>query len=96
MIVKGAKRLIITLAVIAILLVLWAMQLPQYGDSAIGTVMVLMASFAAYILMLALAVPMTIRSLRRRETLGEAAWLCASIVSPIVGWAIAALWSSVI
>ena len=43
MIVKGAKRLIITLAVIAILLVLWAMQLPQYGDSAIGTVMVLMA-----------------------------------------------------
>ena len=96
MIVKGAKRLIITLAVIAILLVLWAMQLPQYGDSAIGTVMVLMASFAAYILMLALAVPMSIRSLRRRDTLAEAAWLCASIVGPIVGWAIAALWSSVI
>lgn len=96
MIAKGAKALIITLAVIAVLLLLWAMQLPQYGDSAIGTIMVLMASVAAYVLMLALAVPMTIRSLRRRETLAEAAWLCASIAAPIVCWAIAALGSSVI
>ena len=95
MIVKGTKGLIVTLAVIAILLLLWAMQLPQYGDGAIGTIMVLMASFAAYILMLALAVPMTIRSLRRRETLAEAGWLCGAITAPIACWGIAIWWSSV-
>ena len=93
-VIRGTKALIITHCVIAELLLLYASQLPQYGDGAIGTIIVLAVSLAAYVLMLALAVPMAIRALRRGETIAQSAWLCAAIAVPLASWLIMIWWVS--
>jgi hypothetical protein len=89
--VAGIKGLIVALSVLAVLLLLYAAQLPQYGDGAIGTVMVLAASIAAYVACLIFALPMAIRAFRRGETISEAAWLCGSIATPMIAW-LAIIW----
>ena len=94
MIFKGTKALIVALAAIAILLLANSTQLPQYGDGATGTIIVLTLSLTAYLFMLLLAVPMAIRSFRRGETIREAAWLCASIGLPMACWLALIGWAS--
>ena len=92
--IEGIKGLVMTLAVIAVALLIYAAQLPQYGDGAIGTFMVFAASFAAYLLLLIISTPMAIRSFRRGETLAQAGWLCGAIAAPLVTWLAVILWVS--
>jgi len=93
-VIEGIKGLVITLAAIAILLLIYGAQLPQYGDGAIGTFMVFVASFAAYVLLLIIAAPMAVRSYRRGETLAQAGWLCGAIAAPIATWLAVIFWGS--
>ena len=94
--IKGLKALVYALACTAILLLLYASQLPQYGDGAIGTMIIMMVSFAAYVVMLVLALPLAVRAFRRRETLAQSAWLCGSIVAPLVAWLLLIWWTGAI
>ena len=92
--IKGLKAVVLALACTAILLLLYASQLPQYGDGAIGTMIVLIVSFAAYVVMLLLALPLAVRAFRRRETLAQSAWLCGSIAAPLLAWLLMIWWTS--
>lgn len=90
---KGLKATVIALATVSVLLLLYGAKLPQYGDGAIGTIMVYAASLAAYVAALILAAPLAIRALRRRETIAQSAWLCVAIAGPTVAWLIM-IWGS--
>jgi len=92
--IEAIKGLVIALAAIAIGLLLYAAQLPQYGDGAIGTFMVFAASFAAYVLLLILALPMAIRSFRRGETIAQVGWLCGAVAAPLATWLAVIVWVS--
>jgi hypothetical protein len=54
---KIADNIIMALAAICIVLLLYTTQLPQYGDSAIGTAIVLMVAMTTYVVMLCASVP---------------------------------------
>jgi hypothetical protein len=94
---EGVKGGAIALACVSIALLLYSAQLPQHGDGAIGTAMVLAIALAAYVLTLILSVPLIIRSFARGETIAEAGWLCGVIAAPmlagllIIGWSAASL-----
>ena len=91
---EGLKGVAMTLACVSILLMVYATQLPQYGDGAIGTVMVFTAALVAYAVTLLVAVPLVIHSVAHRETLTEARYPCFAIVAPVIVGALVVVWSA--
>lgn len=80
------KGPVIALACIAVAFLLYGSRLPQYGDGAIGTLWVYMASFAAYVVLLLLALPSAVLVVRRGDTIAKSAWLWAAIACPPAVW----------
>ena len=91
---EGLKGVALGLACVSILLMLYTTQLPQYGDGAIGTVMVFAAALVAYTVTLLVAVPLVIRSVAHRETLTEARYPCFAIAAPVIVGALVVIWSA--
>ena len=90
---EGLKGAVIALCCVAIGLLFYAASLPQYGDGAIGTVMVFAASFVAYMFLLVLALPLVIRAFRRGESIAHSSPLCMAIAAPLVAWMAVILWN---
>jgi hypothetical protein len=89
----GLKGGAFVLACVSIMLMLYTTQLPQYGDGAIGTVMVFGAAVVSYILTLVVAIPLVFRSIATREPVVEVIWLSFAITVPVVVGALVVLWS---
>lgn len=83
------KSLVTVLAGLAVVVLLYGLTLPQYGDGAIGTILVYACSLAFYLAALAVALPLAVRAYRRKETLAQSATLCLAIAAPLIVWLLA-------
>lgn len=81
---NGLTKLAVTLAGVSVALLLFTTTLPQYGDGAIGTVIVFTVAVAAYIVALVIALPLAVRSAIRSDTVAEAGQLYIAIAAPLV------------
>jgi hypothetical protein len=85
------KTLVTVLSGLALVVLLYGLILPQYGDGAIGTILVYAGSLALYLAALAIALPLAVRAYRRKETLVQSATLCLAIAAPLIVW-LFAMW----
>lgn len=91
---NGFTKLAVTLAGVALLLLLYTTTLPQYGDGAIGTVLVFMAAVAVYVVVLAIAAPLAIRAAVRGEKIVEGGYFAFAVIAPLAAGTLVVLFSN--
>ena len=80
------QRVVVGVSILAVLLLLHSFSLPQHGDSAIGTAMVLALALLLMAVVMVAAAPVAVHAIGRGVPFSDVGWLCAAVAVPLALW----------